>query len=189
MSEWDVISLLSIIDIYGEEKAREIVSGFVCSKDRDLQDFLTERSIEFEKRWLSRSWLIFEKDSVDVIAYFSVAMKCMRLPDASLMSNRLWKRLNVDGGADVAQSYLVAQLGRSDDSERGIGPRIINCAMAVLGTASNYIGCRTVRLDCKDDLIGFYEGNGFQLIDKNEGNNLNRMVRMLNRPESAFEIP
>ena len=37
-------------------------------------------------------------------------------------------------------------------------------------------GCRMVRLDCKDELIGYYERYGFKLIGKNQDKALNQMA-------------
>ena len=37
-------------------------------------------------------------------------------------------------------------------------------------------GCRMVRLDCKDELVRYYESYGFQRIKKNQDKDLNQMA-------------
>jgi len=45
-----------------EEKAQELISIFVCGKDFDIESFIKEKAIQFEKLGKSRTFLIFNED-------------------------------------------------------------------------------------------------------------------------------
>ncbi len=74
---------------------------------------------------------------------------------------------------------IFGQLGRDDGSPKGFGKELLSESLRRLTDANRIVGCRMVRLDCTDDLIGYYEGYGFILIGKNERENLNQMVILL----------
>ena len=75
------------MDFYKEDKAalNSILSLFSC-RDDDINRFLYEKSIEFERIGKSRTYLIFsEKDFQNqravVLGYFSLALKTLILPE------------------------------------------------------------------------------------------------------------
>jgi len=78
----------------------------------------------------------------------------------------------------VSQSYLIGQLGKADGAEKGIGPKLIKYALVIFRQSFRSIGCRTVRVDCKKDLIKFYEKNGFYLISKKKDREEYQMVTL-----------
>jgi len=51
--------------------------------------------------------------------------------------------------------------------------------LELLGEVNSRVGCRVVRLDCRDALIGYYERNGFMKVGRNDERNLNQMVRII----------
>ena len=55
-----------------EETAHELISIFVCHKDLDIENFLKEKAILFEKLGKSRTYLIFDEEDDDfkILAYF-----------------------------------------------------------------------------------------------------------------------
>jgi hypothetical protein len=56
-----------------EQKAQELISIFVCSKDNDVKKFLKERAILFERIGKSRTFLVFDEDEEEfkVLGYMS----------------------------------------------------------------------------------------------------------------------
>ena len=79
---------------------------------------------------------------------------------------------------DVAQTYLLGQLAKADETERGFGRKMMNNVLEIFKNCYEKVGCRTVRLDCKNEpkLIEYYESHGFISIGKNHDNALNQMV-------------
>ncbi|MDR3283202.1 MAG: hypothetical protein LBS92_06325, partial [Candidatus Methanoplasma sp.] len=85
--------------------------------------------------------------------------------------------MNVDHG--VAQAYLIGQLARADDSPKGFGRAMVEIALAILSNMNETVGCHTVRIDCEDELTGYYSGYGFVNVGKNVRNNQNHMVAVI----------
>jgi hypothetical protein len=79
----------------------------------------------------------------------------------------------------VAQAYLLGQLVRSKDSPKGFGELLVDFAMKKVKEARGIVGCRVLRLDCADELVGYYERHGFSLIRKNGDKDLNQMVTLI----------
>ena len=44
-----------------EAKAQKLISIFVCEKDADIENFLKDRAIQFEKLGKSRPFLIYDE--------------------------------------------------------------------------------------------------------------------------------
>lgn len=106
-------------------------------------------------------------------------MKCMGVPDDVPMSGSLRKKLNMNGETGVAQMYLLGQLARSDDSEVGIGAKLLDDALDIIHRPFIAVGCRAVRVDCKTDLLGYYLDHGFTFINRNPDDDLNRLVTII----------
>ena len=47
-----------------ESKAQELISVFLCEKDTDIEYFLKNRAILFEKLGKSRTFFIYDEDNV-----------------------------------------------------------------------------------------------------------------------------
>lgn len=47
-----------------EETAQQLISIFVCENDKDIENFLKEKSVLFEKLGKSRTYFIFEEDEI-----------------------------------------------------------------------------------------------------------------------------
>ena len=111
--------------------------------------------------------------------YFTLAVKCLAVGEKHNIPNKLWKLMNVNNG--VAQSYLLGQLAKSDGTERGFGKAMIEMALYNFGEGKIMFGCRTVRLDCKDEpkLMDYYVSCGFKFMRRDEKRNLNQMVMII----------
>lgn len=140
------------------------LKGFVCSRDKDRETFLHELAFVFEKRGLARTDLAIASGSI--AGYFTISIRRLKVPETSALSSTLEKRMNVDPGNRVAQTHLLGQLGRADESYSGLGSELIEDAIELVKNANNIVGCRVVRLDCIDGLIHYYENQGFKYLCK-----------------------
>ena len=43
--EYIQLNILELLEIYGEEQLQERLSSFVCSKNRDVEDFIQNKAI------------------------------------------------------------------------------------------------------------------------------------------------
>jgi len=177
LTEYVVIPLRKLISSLSPERIAEILSSFPCRKDEDLEYFLREMAVMYEKKHLARTSLIFERGSYTrPIAYFTIAVSSM---DASGLDcdNTLRKKMNIHN--NVAQSYLIGQLGKRDGAPRGLGEFAISCAIDLIKDANEKVGCRLLRLECKKALIEYYKKSGFILIGFDDEKDLYEMIKIL----------
>ena len=61
----------------GKEEIKSILSDFSCPKNQDIEKFLKEKALAFEKIGLARTILVFKEcdDTVKFVGYFSIAIK------------------------------------------------------------------------------------------------------------------
>lgn len=174
-------SLRKFIADVGEVKARAFLSTFVCSKESDAEAYLRNNSVEFENNGISRTYLLLERNNSekDVIkGYFTLTIKCFKIDkmQEQRIPNDLRTLFNEDRG--IAQAYLLGQLAKADDAEDGLGKIMIDRVLEIFKKSHDTVGCRVVRLDCKDALIRYYEKCGFIHIGKLD-KELNQMVMIL----------
>ena len=147
--------------------------------------FLRDRAIEMEKRDLSRTYLFLTHDMESVLGYVTLGIKCLRMPDGDILSDMVRRAMNIDARTDIAQSYLLGQLSRSVDAPKGTGAALLDLAFEHLDAARREVGCRIVRLDCRDELIPYYAEHGFKPVSKNVDGDLNQMVAFIRGPRAS----
>ena len=113
-------SLRQLLSIYSEDEINEVFSRFRCSRDLDLEEFLHQRAISYEKRDLARVYLALTPDN-EIVGYFSLSMRCGIVPKDSRISKSMYKHLNVQSETDVAQMYLIGQPDAPTVRRRGSG--------------------------------------------------------------------
>jgi len=176
-----------------EQKAQELISIFLCSKDNDVENFLRSRAIAFEKMGKSRTFLIFDESKEDfkLLAYFTLALQVLKIPES--FSNRRIKQL--DGfnakirGERILEfpTILIGQLAKNDLYKDCLsGFELMQYCLSTLLDGQVRLGGRIVMLECKDIpyLIHFYEQFGFNKLDRDcqEGDNI-QLVKILREDE------
>jgi len=73
----------------------------------------------------------------------------------------------------------IGQLGKVDGYSKKVGDLAMDFALNIINSANLLIGCRTVRLDCRDALVDYYEKKGFIPLNRDGEKDLNRMVMIL----------
>lgn len=178
MSRIILAQLSDILDIQGEKNTLEILESFHCKRDPDREDYLHNKAVMMEKKCMSRTYIAINEEGI-IMGFFSVGMKCMKVPDNVVMSNTTRKKMNIDKKTGVAQSYLLGQIGRDDCSPKGFGEYLLTQSLDRLTEANRIVGCRTVRLDCTDALIPYYQNRGFIKVNRNEADSLNQMAVLI----------
>ena len=159
-----LVSLEKLLKNWSSENVEKLLRTFKCGRDGDVEDFLIQKAISFHKKLRSRTYLFLSNDRKNVLAYVTLGIKCLQIPEKNLLSNNIRKKMDVHKG--VSQSYLLGQIGKADGVEKGIGSMLIRFAISIFSQSFRSIGCRTVKLDCKHGLIKFYEKNGFHLMSQ-----------------------
>ena len=169
----------------GESVFATSAAKFAC-RDRGVEDFLKTKAIEFDRRNVARTYLVYDveeykADYFVVLAYFTLAPKPIVFGES--MSKRLIK--DIDGFSKNAVSVgaiIIGQLGKdSRFASKITGTDIISSIMKLAIQVSEIIGGRVVFLECQnsDSLIEFYTRNGFHIMQNNEKAGLIQMVRHL----------
>lgn len=159
------------------QNLNDLLSSFSCLQDKDIEDFLHNRAIDFERINKSRTYIVCDYDiwckegRLVILGYFSVALKVLDLSDS--LSNRSRKEL--DGlsaklhGEKIKSvpCYLIGQLAKNSEipNERSIsGSELIDSAMSIIRSAETLVGGRNVMIECHDKqkLLKFYIDNGFE---------------------------
>lgn len=175
-----VISLNGLLEQLGEERTKEILSSFSCPLNFDVENFLKNKAIVFDKQSISRTKLIFTsyKNSLVLIGYFTLTYKDFIIPDKALNSN-LKRRLNKFGSYDkilkvhTISAPLIAQLGKNFTNGYNkliTGDELLKIACDCVKEVQLNIGGKLVYIECEDKvrLIEFYERNGFILFSKRQ---------------------
>jgi hypothetical protein len=143
---------------------------FCCVRDEDVQTFIRDKAIRYERSGLSRTYFYTTNratQEVDVVAYFSVAITSV---DYTRVSKA--RREKVLGGTpgranrDHFGGLLIAQLARDDRYDESIisGIELIEACEEIIELGRDYLGGRVIYLDCKDVLLPLYERSGYRLL-------------------------
>ncbi len=162
-----VINILDIIKNSGEAIIQEALSVFSCPINQEIESFAQNKAIDFAKRKLSITYLVFDISDSQIIGFFTLAHKAIDISGENL-SNTIRKKLNnhsrYDNDTDVysTSAFLLAQFGKNyavDKGTRITGCELMDCAIQILFDIQHRIGGGIVYLDAEDrpSLIDFYE--------------------------------
>lgn len=73
-----------------ERKTHELISIFVCEKDKDVEVFLKEKAVKFEKLGKSRTFFIYDEDAdiFKILAYFTLSIQVLKIPKEMISGNK-----------------------------------------------------------------------------------------------------
>ena len=156
-----------------------ILSSFSCERDRDIEKFLHERAVLFERLDKSRTYFIIDEEQytnpsfklkdLKIYGYFTLSLKIFVAPDE--MSNR--QRLALDGfsakehGKPIKNfpCYLLGQLARNSNVPKDSisGAYLLQTACEMTAEAVDVVGGRSLLVECQSskNLVQFYLDNGF----------------------------
>ena len=173
MGNYAQISLADIIGELGEDTAHTILSVFSCPKNRDVENFLRFKAIEFSKNDFAKTHLVYYIDGnmKKLVGYYAIANKYISAP-ASRLSSKLRGKMCRYGKYDeecrkyFVSAILIGQLGKNytdNNNELIRGDELLELAISKVRYIQSQVGGRFVYLECedKDRLIKFYRRNGF----------------------------
>ncbi|GAB6157874.1 hypothetical protein JCM39194_10740 [Desulfotomaculum varum] len=174
-----------------EEKVSEVISVFKCEKDPDIENFLKEKAIIYERKAKSRTYLVFDEEAMlagefKLLAYFAIAMQTLKIPEGTSPSqirrlDGLYSRKG-DGMITEIPAFLIGQLGKNSlYADKITGDAVMDYAISVIFRVQELIGGRVVFVECQDKprLIDFYSRNGFRVFRQDPEDKLIQMVRLL----------
>lgn len=147
----------------------------------DVERFLKEQAIEFTKKNQSVTYLVFSNDDVQLVGYFTLAIKPISV-NADAFSNTMKRKiarvseLDEENGTYTLSAYLIAQLGKNYNAganERITGEQLLQAAVDTIKELQYMVGGMVVFLEAedKDKLLYFYQQeNGFKKFDVRQTN-------------------
>jgi len=77
MSNFNLYSLQDFLNKYSSNQVKKLLKTFQCSLNKDIEDFLYNKAITFEKKLRSRTYLLLNQDTLEVAGYFSIAISVL----------------------------------------------------------------------------------------------------------------
>ena len=101
----------------GEPMFARVLSGFSCPKNPDVEHFLKNSAIEFTKKSQSVTYLVFSLSSMELVGYFTIALKPLTARGETVgntVKRKLLRISELDEKSDTytISAYLIAQLGK-----------------------------------------------------------------------------
>ena len=159
----------------GESRLLQVLSGFSCPKNPDVERFLKKSSIEFTKKNQSVTYLVFDVSSMELVGYFTIALKPLTVRGETV-SNTVKKKLMRISELDeqsqtyTMSAYLIAQLGKNfkNGAEKKItGEELLELAWDIVEKMQYMGGGMVTFLEAENSerLLSFYQANRFQTFD------------------------
>lgn len=177
-SKYIKINLEDIVEQYGEDRVKTILADFSCELNRDVDDFLKTKAIEFSKQSIAKTQLVYYIEDEDnqieskrLVGYFSLSHKTINVFHKALSKKLIGRihrfaRYNYDDKSYTLPVILIGQLGKNfkDGNNKFItGRDLLELAIESVSMVQKTIGGRFVFLESedKDKLKEFYRQNGF----------------------------
>lgn len=185
------INLINFLNDYKEENIKRILLNYKCPLNKDIEDFLHNKAINFCLQKLAMTYLIFN-DSLNLIGFYTLANKVMRF-NSKLLSLTLKKSISKYGEYDrekeeiILAIPLIAQLGKNYNNynDRLIsGSELLEMACNKVKEAQRITGGNYLYLECEntEKLLNFYTNNNFSIINKRiKDNNIDKELIQLIR--------
>ena len=159
----------------GESRLLQVLSGFSCPKNPDVERFLKKSSIEFTKKNQSVTYLVFDVSSMELVGYFTIALKPLTVRGETVSTTVKKKLMRVSELDEQSQTYtmsayLIAQLGKNfkNGAEKKItGEELLELAWDIVEKMQYMGGGMVTFLEAENSerLLSFYQANRFQTFD------------------------
>ncbi|MDE7179464.1 MAG: GNAT family acetyltransferase [Lachnospiraceae bacterium] len=159
----------------GESRLLQVLSGFSCPRNPDVERFLKKSSVEFTKKNQSVTYLVFDISSMVLVGYFTLALKPLTVRGETVSNTVKRKLLRVselDESSDTytMSAYLIAQLGKNftNGAEKKItGEELLALAWDKIKEIQYLGGGMVTFLEAENEekLLSFYRGNRFSQFD------------------------
>ena len=159
----------------GESRLLQVLSGFSCLRNPDVERFLKKSSVEFTKKNQSVTYLVFDISSMVLAGYFTLALKPLTVRGETVSNTVKKKLLRVsewDEKSDTytMSAYLIAQLGKNftNGADKKItGEELLALAWDKIKEIQ-YLGGGVVTFleaENEEKLLSFYRDNRFSQFD------------------------
>ena len=180
----------------GDVLMQSFIANFYCSKDIDIERFVKDKAIIFEKLGKARTYFVVDVEAfnseVKILGFFSLAISILDVPkELSNRSRKILDGLSAKKYGEIVNkipSILIGQFGKNDLYCRELsGEELFELCLNKIYEGQKIFGGRIIMVECKPvpKLIDFYKREGF-VLTSNEVNDGNFM--MLHRVLQEEEI-
>ena len=180
----------------GESRLLQVLSGFSCLRNPDVERFLKKSSVEFTKKNQSVTYLVFDISSMVLVGYFTLALKPLTVRGETVSNTVKKKLLRVSEWDELSDTYtmsayLIAQLGKNftNGADKKItGEELLALAWDKIKEIQ-YLGGGVVTFleaENEEKLLSFYRDNRFSQFDTrqtasdtDEAHELVQLLRLL----------
>lgn len=113
-----IMNILDVLEYDGEERLNGRLSVFSCPANMEIEHFLKVNALNFAKRKLSITYLIFDENDGQILGYFTLAHKAIEIKNENLSNTTRRKlsshaRLDPDTNSFTVSAFLLAQIGKN----------------------------------------------------------------------------
>ncbi len=176
---YNVIRIKDMYEALGEEKLKYILNDFECDLNKDVENFIREKAIDFFKLDISQTFIVTHlyQNKPVIVGYFALTNKVTKIRRSSLSNNWRKRLARFSNKDDLDEKYfsvslpLIGQLGKNYKNNYNTlisGDLLLKFACDKVKEAQKILGGRMVYLECEDvpKLREFYESNGFVCFGK-----------------------
>lgn len=156
----------------------DTVSTFDCD-DEDLNDFLLNESNLYRNALLSVTYVVEEKTTKSVLAYFSLSNDKISISDFESKTEFNQFRKHKFVNEKRLRSYPAIKIGRlaiaNSAQHQSIGTYLLEFIEDYF-IIDNKSGCRFVTVDAYVDAIPFYIKNNYQFLNNDDEDKRTRVM-------------
>ncbi len=162
----------------GESFVKSWLSSFSRPKNSEVEDYLKNSAVDFAKKGISITYLVFGKDDKKsyLLGYYAVTYKILQVSRSNI-SRTTERRIARFGELDsLSNAYslpapLIAQFSKNfaDGTPKILtGSELMKLALDQVQNIQHMAGGRIVYLECEDNqfILEFYKKNGFTVFSK-----------------------
>lgn len=167
----------------GEEELLRLLSDFSCPLNREVEDFVRNKSIDFAQRKLSITYLVMKRTNEAkniLVGIYTLSHKAIKIADSNI-SNTTRKKLlryatlDKDTNKYNISAFLIAQFGKNNAVPKKYsitGNELMDLTFELLKHVQYCVGGGVVYLDCENvvKVLDFYQNgcNRFKIFGERE---------------------
>ena len=170
-----------MLDIFEEDVIASSFKNFSTKKDLDVSYFLKNLAIDYEKKDIARTFLIFSDEYKGrVLAYFTIGLNAFHI-DKKLEVEEAYDGVNLyENGYHPI--YKLFMIGKDDNCPIDISLKndiFEKEIITLIKKTKKNIGTNLMYLDCVIELQDYYKSLGFESLEYNSKYKLYRMFRAI----------
>lgn len=91
------MNILDVLEYDGEDNLKNMLSSFSCPQNAEIDSFLKINSLNFARRKLSITYLVFDENDGEILGYFTLAHKAIEIKNDNISNTTRRKLSSVQG--------------------------------------------------------------------------------------------